>query len=278
LMKVNLATGYTITNNFHSSGYLYSQPSFSFNIADSSITVAAMLTEPLLNTYSAKQFVFVSRLNKILIEQTPFTLLKTQFRKNASTNFVLVDGASKWMRFKKGSIPTDNSFPETPITVYRSLSASEAIEQNAEMDNLMAKLTPARTSTSTEDLQGVRFSLLNKEFKITSDSLISNTRDSYTLRANQFTRFTIKQKEYVLVAQQFSTRKNGLLLVNANSGKQLIYNYVKVYEKFNYLLSKSRIVGSEGIIVPYLHKREAGLLKISVYPEVPASGTSATSY
>jgi len=278
LMKVNLATGYTITNNFHSSGYLYSQPSFSFNTADSSITVAAMLTEPMNNTYSAKQFVFISRLNKILIEQTPFTILKTQFRKNASTNFILVDGASKWMRFKKGWIPTDNSYPETPITVYRQLSAAEAIEQNAEMDVLITKLTPARQSNSTDDLQGVRFSLLDKEFKITGDSLISNTKNSYTLKANQFTRFTVEHKEYVLMAQQFSTRKNGLLLVNTNANQQLVYNYVKVYEKFNYLLAKSRIIDSEGIIVPYLHKREAGLLKISVSPDVPASGSSASSY
>src|SRR5205085_269996 len=102
-----------------------------FNIADSSITVAAMVTEPLASNYSARQFVFVSRMNKILIEQTPSAILKTQFRKNASTNFVLVDGTSKWMCFKKGYVQSNN-FSETPITVYRPLTSSEAIEQNAE--------------------------------------------------------------------------------------------------------------------------------------------------
>jgi hypothetical protein len=283
LMKVNLATGYTITNTFHSPGYLYSQPSFSFNIADSSTTVAAMIAEPFSNTYSGKQFIFISRMNKILIEQTPSIVLKTQFKKNASTNFVLIDGASKWMRFKKGSVQTSD-YIETPITVYRPLTSAEAIEQNAEMDNLISKLTPARQSTSTEDLQGVRFSLLDKDFKITSDSLISNTKNSYTLKANQFTRFTVNNKEYVLVGQQFSTRKNGLLLVNANASGQLVYNYVKAYEKFSYLLAKSRNIDPEGIIVPYLHKREAGLLKISLQPgsftesSKPASGTAITAF
>jgi hypothetical protein len=263
LMKVNLATGFTITNNFHSSGYLYSQPSFSFNVGDSSITIASMLTEPMNNTYSAKQFVFVSRLNKILIEQTPFTILKTQFRKNSSTNFVLVEGASKWMRFKKGSLQNDNSFSEMPITVYRPLSASEAFEQNAEMDNLIAKLTPARQSSS-DDLQDIRFSLLDKEFKIASDSLISNRKDSYTVKANQFARFAVKNKEYLLVGQLFSRRKNGLLLVNSDTDKKLVYHYVKVNERFSYLLEKSRVITSQGIIMPYLHRREAGLLKITV--------------
>jgi hypothetical protein len=263
LMKVNLATGYTITNNFHSSGYLYSQPSFSFNIIDSSITIAAMLTEPTVNTYSARQFVFVSRLNKILIEQAPFTLLKTQFRKDAGTNFMLVDGASKWMRFKKGWVFNDNSFSEGNMTVYRDISASNSYDETADINNLLTKLTPPRQSSS-DDLQGVRFSLLNKDFKIVNDSLISNTKDSYTIKPNQLAWFGIKNKEYLFVSQEFSRRKTGLLMVNTGNNQQLVYNYVKVYEKFNYLLSKARPIASEGIIVPYLHKREAGLLKISV--------------
>jgi hypothetical protein len=263
VMKVNLATGYTISNNFHSSGYLYSQPSFSLSIIDSSITVAALLTQPGATTYSAKQFVFVSRLNKILIEQAPFTVLKTQFSKNAGTNFMLVNGTSKWMRFKRGCGETGNSFREDAITVYRPLPASEAIGQNAEMDNFITKLIPARQS-SPDELMGIRFSLLDKDLTIASDSLVSNKRDSYTVKANRFTRFTVKNKEYLLVSQLFSRRKNGLLLVNSNTDKKLVYHYVRVNEKFNYLLEKSRVITSQGIIMPYLHRREAGLLKITV--------------
>ena len=145
------------------------------------------------------------------------------------------------------------------------------------MDNLISKLTPARQS-SPDELMGIRFSLLDKNFNIASDSFISNKRDSYTVKANLFTRFAVNNKEYLLVGQLFSRRKNGLLLVNGGEDKKLIYHYVRVNEKFHYLLEKSRVIASQGLIMPYLHRREAGLLKITVYPEVPASGISSTLY
>jgi hypothetical protein len=264
LMKVNLATGFTIRNNFHSSGYLYSQPFVDFNTADSTVTVSALLTQPGANNYTPKQFVFFTRLNKILVEQVPFILLKTQFRKNTYTNFLQVEGLSKWVSFKKwraqsSAISYDNQMSATQ-DVTMSGSGNQELDY---MNNLVSRSSPSRNIVYTDEM-GIRFSLLDKDLKIASDSLIPNTKDSYTVIPDHYTRFEINNKEYLLVTQQFFRRKKGLLLVNSNEAHKLVYTYVRVNERYNYLLTKSRVIPKQGILVPYLYKREAGLIKIKV--------------
>jgi hypothetical protein len=244
LMKVNLATGYTITHTFQSSGYFYSQSAFSYNNADSTVTVSSLLTEP-RTTGRPKQFVFMSRLNKILIEQVPFTVLKSQFVKNTNSNFLLIEGLSKWVRL------TD-----------QATTSSQDFRVPDPDDLTEAKVTLGKYYTNSDD--GVRFSLLDKNFKIASDSLIPNTKNSYTVKANQFARFNANDKEYLLVGQQFSRISKGLLMINTNDAHQLIYTDIRVNDRNNYLLSKSQTIPKKGIIIPYTNKREAGLIKIIV--------------
>lgn len=263
LMKVNLATGFAIHNTFYSSGYFYSQAGLAYNNTDSTVTVSSMLIEPGYN-YDPKQYIFISRLNKILIEQVPFTLLKTQFRKKTNTNFILTEGSSRWIRFKKGRGFTTSTDADRKITVYQDPSMSDASNQSAmEVNNMLAKMNTDRTVTYSDEM-GVRFSFLDKNFKITEDSLMANTKDSYTIRPDSYTRFNAKNKQYLLVSQLFFRRKNGLLLVNTDDNNKLEYNYVRVNERYNYLLSKSKNIPEEGIIIPYLRRREAGLIKISI--------------
>ncbi len=264
LMKVNLATGFTIRNTFHSSGYIYSQPYVDFNTVDSTVTVSALLTQPITTNKTPKQFVFVTRLNKILKEQVPFALLKTQFAKNTSTNFLLIDSACKWISLKKWRQQSSALSYQNKTTVYQDLTQpGTSGESTSDANALLDKMNMPSGSAYTDEI-GVRFSLLNKEFAITSDSLVPNTKDAYTIIADQYTRFDVNNKEYLLVAQQFFQSKKGLLMVNSNDSNQLNYNYVKVYERYNYLLKKARLIPGQGILVPYLHRREAGLIKIAV--------------
>lgn len=264
LMKVNLATGYTIRNTFHSSGYIYSQPYVDFNNIDSTVTVSALLTEPTLSGYAAKQLVFITRLNKILKEEVPFMLLKKQFAKNTSTNFLLMGGASKWISLKKWRQQSTAIADAGKTTIYQDLTQPGAADQNVSyVNSLLSQMNNPAGSAYTDEV-GVRFSLLDKTFAITSDSLVPNTRDAYTILPDQYTRFEVNRKEYLLVAQQFFQNKKGLLLVNRDDNERLMYRYVKVQERYNYLLKKARPVADKGILVPYLHRREAGLVKIKV--------------
>lgn len=265
LMKINLATGLSFTNTFSSSGYFYSQSAISINNKDSSITVSALMTEP-RTTSNPKQFVFVSRLNKNLFEEVPFTILKSQFKKNAGTNFLLVNDQSGWMRFRLRGEQRNITFVNNHVSLYQDLTMPD---NNADAINDVNRILQ-KTESGNEPaepwnaFQGIRFSLLDKGLNIINDSLVPNTKDSYTIKADQFIRFAVNNKEYMLLGQQFVKKSRGLLMVNTNDTQQLIYTHLIVNDRNDYLLSKSQIIAHAGIIIPYRHKLEAGLIKITM--------------
>ncbi len=264
VMKVNLATGYTIRNTFRSSGYIYSQAGFNFNEEDTTITITSLLTEPIFS-YKAKQYVFVSRLDKILKETTPFTLLKTQFRKNTNANFLLVNGTSRWIRLKKRKYNYGPVVQNNPVSVYQDLTGSgDGSQNNSSVNSLLARMDAENNSVAYTDEIGVRFSLLNQHLEIESDTLVKNTKDSYTIKDDQSTRFELSGKEYLLVAQQFYQRKNGLLLVSAGDDNKLQYDFLRVNEKNKYMVSKSKNIPGQGIVIPYVRKAEVGFIKIAL--------------
>jgi hypothetical protein len=218
LMKVNTLTGYTVTNAFKSSGYFYSQAGFHYNISDSTITVYSLLTEPALA--KRRQFIFISRLDELLVEQVPFTILRSQFLKNESSNFLLVDGSSKWMRFR--------------LSTERFYYGGDS-----------------------------RFTLLDKKFNIINDSLVRNNKNSYTIRADQFYRFTINDNDHMLLAQRFFKKANGLIMINSENAN-LVYTNIRANDRYNYLLQQSVPVVPKSIVIPYTFRKEAGLIKITI--------------
>ena len=265
LLKINLTTGLAITNSFSSSGYFYSQSALSINGEDSSVTVSALLSEPRTTT-NAKQFVFVSRLNKNLFEEVPVSILKSQFKKNTGTNFLHVNGQSEWMRFRIRGEQRNNTVVNNSESLYQDLTmADNNADAINDVNRMMQKAELSNAPVeSWNAFQGVRFSLLDKSLVITSDSLVANTKDYYTIKADQFIRFAVNNKEYLLLGQQFVKKSKGLLMVNTNDAQQLIYTDLRVNDRNNYLLSKFQLIAQKYIIIPYTYKQEAGLIKITV--------------
>jgi hypothetical protein len=263
LLKINLATGLAITNTFSSSGYFYSQSALSINGEDSSVTVSALLTEPRA-TANPKQFVFVSRLNKNLFEEVPFKILKSQFKKNTGTNFLHVNGQSEWMRFRIRGEQRNNAVVSNDVSLYQDLTMPDNNADAVKDINRMLQKTEMSNVEPWDAFQGVRFSLLDKALETTSDSLVANTKDYYSIKADQFIRFAVNNKEYMLLGQQFVKRSKGLLMVNTNDQQQLIYTDLSVNSRNNYLLAKYQLIPHKGIIIPYVYKLEAGLIKITV--------------
>lgn len=265
LLKVNLATGYSVTHSFTSSGYFYSQSALSISNEDSSVTVSALLTEPSMNN-NPKQFVFVSRLNKNLFEEVPFTILRSQFKKNAGSSFITIEGQSEWMRFGISRGQRNSVGMASDVSLYQDLTMPDG---KADIINGLNRMLQKNESgnlpaESWNGYNGVRFSLLDKNLKIANDTLVPNTKDSYTIRPDQFIHLTAGGKAYMLVGQQFVKKSRGLLMVQANDSQQLIYTDLRVNDRNDYLLSKFRILPGKNIIIPYVHKLEAGLMKISL--------------
>jgi len=259
LVKVNLSTGALVKNTFYSSGFLYSQPMVHYNPNDSGITVTAMLSD--VGNYSSRWYVFMCRLNSELAEEKPVTILKKQFAKGTSTNFLEVDGYSSWVRFRSGFRLADNANLGN-ISLYQDYITPDS-------NRILSTIRPVTTtmerlSNWNEQDPGVRFSLLDTGFHIINEKRVANTRDAYTIRPEQYTRFALQGKEYLLVGQRFRRKWNGLLMVAAGKDKQLDYTDIRVFERNEYILSGAKVTSPNSIIIPYLHKHEAGLVKITI--------------
>lgn len=269
LLKVDLKTGYTINNTFYSSGYPYTQAGFNYNNVDSTFTVYSLLKEPRAST-NVKRFVFVSRLNNLLIEVRPFTLLRSQFARNTSLNFLQV-ADDQWIRLRTEAAPLVNytySSYEFNSSFYRYPSFNSTTDplnpnyNNISYANLPQQRPVSRYTAPGDSKLAVRFSLLDKDLKITSDSLMANNKNAHTIQPDNIAGFSANNKSYMLIGQRFYKKSNGILMVSSDANN-LVYTDVRVNNRNEYILSQSEII-PRGVVIPYTYKREAGLVKITI--------------
>lgn len=254
LMKINLKTG-DIQSYTYSSTFSYQQPTFSYNTADSTISLYSILREP-GRSVNPKRFVFLSRLNKELVEETPFTILRAQFANNTFTNFLLVTGY-QWNTFNPPRNVTTASVlyePYRPVENYRDT-----------LQPAPYYIRPVRQISNPQydgSREVIRFSMVDNAFKKISDTVFTNSKNAFSLQANNSASFISHNKNYMVIGQQFFKKSNGLLLVS-DTGDKLEFTDIMVNSRNDYLLSESKPVPG-GIIIPYRHKREAGLIKITL--------------
>jgi hypothetical protein len=91
---------------------------------------------------------------------------------------------------------------------------------------------------------------------------VANNKNAYTLQPDNSTIFSAGNKSHMLIGQRFFKKSNGLLLVNSHANN-LIYTDVRVNNRNDYMLPQSKII-PQGVVIPYTHKREAGLVKITL--------------
>jgi hypothetical protein len=174
----------------------------------------------------------------------------------------LVNHATQWIKFRSNFKSNDNGNLGN-IGLYQDYIAP--IDSNRLLSNIRpVTSTMERLIDWEEQDPGIRFSLLNKNFNIVNEKRVANTKDAYTIRPEQFCRFTMKGKEYMIVGQRFRRKLNGLLLVSTATDDKLEYTDIRVVERRAYVLSKTRVIASNTLIMPYLRKHMAGLVQISI--------------
>lgn len=256
LIKVNLEKG-SVLNYTYQSSFQYMQSSFSFNAVDSSITVWSLLKQP-GTADNLKRYVFVSRLNNSLEEAVPFTILKSQFVKNTNTSFLLLNGYN-WISLKAARNYNTVSLADNR---FRDYTADTTLSSIFSINRIMPQYFSSKYS-SPDNKQPVRVSLVSKDLTVKSDTLFSNNKNSYTLNAERYASFTTENKSYILVDQRFFKKSNGLLMISGNDNNELVFTDVRVNDRNEYLLTLSRTIPG-GVIIPYRHRREAGLIKVII--------------
>ena len=278
LLKVNLNTGKSLVNFFNSS-FDYSYASFQHTGADSGIVIYSLI----------QNVVFLTRLDNALKEKVPFTLLKTQFQNKVTTNNIFLPGEAQQSitvsygnMFKNANLDNasaDKQMHERAIAAMAAeasklMRSNETPDQYAlRIDNTSASATSSynnrfdsRTSASAShrDEAGVRFSVLDHDLTIVKDSIMINRKKENAIDFGSCANVVMSNKNYMIYKQSFPGKRQGLLAIYRNEENKISTKDIRVFDKYEYQLQDFKSVDKEYIIMPYRHKREIGLVKITM--------------
>jgi hypothetical protein len=253
MVKVDLLTGHSLTYSYNSGAHSYFNPAFRFNEADSSILVYSVIRESMRG---GQRTVLLSLLNDSLQEVMPLSLLKGQFKNNITENFLLLNGPSLcWINLSNrpriGRISTVNT---------RSFDMEDLSGMG--ISRINGTTLPSRMDYTQPT--GIRFAILDEKFQMVRDSTVANSKKLFDVEPRPFAQFTMNKKPYLLMVQNFTSSRRGLLLLSTNANHQLATDDIRVFDKYEYLLSLFRTVKDRYVILPYTYKNDIGLVKITI--------------
>jgi hypothetical protein len=248
IMKVDLLTGDVLTTSFDTRFQLNVNPGFTISVKDSSLLIYSTITQTDMNRRLQKS-VFMSRLDRQLKEQTPIALLKHQFSQNTSTNFVYVEGEpSVWISIAGYRSTRGLPYRYTPSGMGPSIPGGSY--------NYIDQINFSGAT-------GVRFTVVDKEFKPQGDSLVKNDKKIIEVQSSPFAQFSISNKSYLVLVQNFTTKRKGLVMLGSDDKNQLLVTPLTVFDRYDYILSQLQSFANY-FIVPYSYKMEMGLMKVVV--------------
>jgi hypothetical protein len=285
LIKADLTTGKMFRKTFNSNLNFSGNAAFLYSAADSSILIHSRLGSQ----------IFIAKVDVSLHELVPATLLSTHFNNNVSTNFLLVDGKmQQWLAIRGsasriGSQSNANSYTPPPVRdivplrsdyyraldemgrkdearllydldMYRYTSTGFGSYANGIYSNYNNYNNP--TPNTTLPPPALRLSILDKEFKLAKDSVVTNKKNSTTLWPGPYRSITIGHKSCLMLKQDLPHKKRGLLLVSSDANNQISAKDLSVLGNYDYLLQCAQIKDAV-MVIPYLEKSQVGLIKLS---------------
>ncbi len=111
----------------------------------------------------------------------------------------------------------------------------------------------------------VRFTVVDKHFNNASDTIIRYYRRNF-IEVAQYSVFTMNNKSYLVVKEQFPSKGKALLLLFINKEGVLNTSPIPLYDKYHYALTQLQKAG-KNLICPYLYKGEVGLVNFTLKAE-----------
>ena len=125
-----------------------------------------------------------------------------------------------------------------------------------------AKLVSASLSAILHDAVAGSY-IMKSEIRERVNSLVANSGSFIDLQPRPSAQFTINNIAYLLLIQNFSNKKRGLVMLNADKKGELVTTPVPVYDRYEYNVGLTQ-PGNDYFILPYSHKSETGLLKVTL--------------
>ncbi len=288
LVKINLATGRSMLKAFRSERNGYSNASFRILPGDSSILLQATLDG---GRTRGQQSGFISHLTSDLEELSPLAILQWPFSSNQARYFLLSD-QGYWLNFSNNYFRRNRSeelivlrhqTQTTNQTSYSRQRYSQTIPTlphdaqvmpypnrvgSLNMENLQPASNRRRLTSSLitpqKNIQSiVRFTVLNNQFKAIGDSVAQEHNSDFGIQPRPFAQFSVNNKTSLFLIQNFTETKNALLMVGAEKNGRIVSTNINVHYKYQYLLHQMQAVNNNSVLVPYTHKNQMGLIKIS---------------
>jgi hypothetical protein len=284
MMSIDLAGGDVITRSFNSANSRYVSAAFRQHPRDSTVLVHAMLA--LRGGDGRRQSTsFISVLNRSLEEATPFALFRSQFRNNADATYFLLNDYACWLTTTHAapqvkrleSSQGRNDRAGYPLRYFRgseSRYTSPTLPPGTQLlsypqpmagpERSAAGSQGSRTWVTAYNLQGrVNFTMVDRQLKAVADSVVSETKDELGIQPSPAVQALVNNKASLFLIQNFSESRRRLLMIAAGGPGEFASTDINVYDKYEYLLEQLQAVSNNSVILPYTHKSEAGLVKIS---------------
>ncbi len=279
LIKANLNTGKLLMNDFSGNSSPYTNVGFRYIAEDSSFLIYSLV----------RGAVFISKLDTALNFRMPVVLVKNRLANRSGSNYFFLPGneqqcinmSSGIQRAPRTTSRMQNSQVRYTFDGVASYNNSfQRFGESAELyaDRMYREGVPVlsnrydydnyRTSgsyrTSSAPDPPLCFSVLDKQLALLRDSLVVNGKSTPNVHPTSAQNITLHNKSYLLFTQSFTPKKQGLLLVQANGNDELQISDLMVNDNFEYLLSELQPVNNDYVIIPFRHKREMGLVKITM--------------
>lgn len=256
VLKLDMASGSMVGSSFASGSLLYINPAMHVNAADSSLTLSSSLREP-MNASRFQRMVFIAHVDSLLHQKTPPVTFRSPFRSNTAASFLLVNGTqARWLASQNTSTLRRDGIryglpkaldPYDPAGINISVAQSYGYESEIRYNMPTA----------------VHFTVLSEGLKTIKDSVVENRGSFYNVQPRPHAQFTLGKKAYLLLIENFSAKKHGLLLFTGNEAGGLSTISLPVFDRYEYMLPQVQAT-KDYFILPYSYKNEIGLVKISL--------------
>lgn len=258
VMKVNKSTGDIESVQFNLHFNMYVEPGLKYNRIDSTILVYSEIREASIATIP-RRFLMMSKLDSSLHPIVPATLKRYVTRYSF---YLDKDNNNPWLNFSGRTLNMYSSelFPSKSYVANNYYQTPEK-RGNGIRYQALQRSTPF-TGRSSGGYYSIKFSIIDDQFKEISDSAFFSNINGGALIADGFGRFRWKNKSFLLMKQQLTARNIGLVLIGSNDLFEINVTEVPVYSRYDYLISQMQQVKDGGVIMPYMNKHEAGLMKL----------------
>jgi hypothetical protein len=260
LAKYDLQSGKIEATQFNIHSNIFLQPVMRYNPVDSTIIIYSLVREPFASA-RVRRVVFLTKLNSSLEPVAPAKLLKSP---NHFT-FYLVDDLN-WLHFIDARL---SFYAHRPFTNwYSGYSGVGDYDPNFELSIRNSEDRFYRNDVNSKSSNGIRFSIVDKDFKVVSDSVLAIDKKGFTIKTTGFGKFKSGKKNYLILEQQLPNKSTGLLLFSGSTDQKIEISELNVYNRYRYFLSQVQETEDGSALIPYIYKMEAGLMKLNMYPRL----------